>query len=325
MDTKDRHWLLERLLETKEQPNPHFAFLGTVNWMRALAIAVNSVLFSEEGLDRKYDKVQRRKTNREADTKVYNNLLMSFHNLASLYSINSDIKNAYSTIRSAIVTWYYCIYFCCIAMIDASSGCSKSSHRPNAKIWQADIVSRGFAIYPFDMHLTGLGKTQSHKELNSYGIVNSKYLIKTPENTEQSREALITYLKGTAEHERGICENRVRKNKDYKQLEVKGFRTKKAKELRDEEFSRNCVNFLYQAFRFRGKANYRDCLFLSYGEKKQEEAVQFTKDMLDVADAFTKMTCSYASRRVEKDAWELFMEDIKKHSRFVLDFKEYRN
>ena len=50
-------WLLDRLFEAKDQAEPRFAFQGTVNWMRAVAEAVNSGSTSDEKLTAIYSGV----------------------------------------------------------------------------------------------------------------------------------------------------------------------------------------------------------------------------------------------------------------------------
>jgi hypothetical protein len=47
-------WLLERLFNKGDQPEPHFAFQSTVNWMRALAILCEDEGFSTKELKALY-------------------------------------------------------------------------------------------------------------------------------------------------------------------------------------------------------------------------------------------------------------------------------
>ncbi|WP_367108987.1 hypothetical protein [uncultured Psychrobacter sp.] len=68
------NWLLNRLFEAGDQPEPRFAFQGTVNWMRALAEVVNSGVCDKENLKLLYKEVQRRNMNPEADNWVFENM-----------------------------------------------------------------------------------------------------------------------------------------------------------------------------------------------------------------------------------------------------------
>lgn len=104
-------WLLDRLFEAGDQAEPRFAFQGTVNWMRALAEVVNGGACADDKLNDLYARVQRRPVNREADTLVFENTMMALHNLSSLKSMNKDVEDKYDICRSAIISWYYSIYF----------------------------------------------------------------------------------------------------------------------------------------------------------------------------------------------------------------------
>jgi hypothetical protein len=52
-------WLLKKLFTHTDQPKPRFAFQGTVNWMRGLAILVDGQ-FSHQQLLQFYQSTQRR-------------------------------------------------------------------------------------------------------------------------------------------------------------------------------------------------------------------------------------------------------------------------
>lgn len=78
------------------------------------------------------------------------------------------------------------------------------------------------------------------------------------------------------------------------------------------------VNFLIQAFRYRGKANYRDSIFLSYGNESKEIITQFNQDLLDVSYAFVRSASFYSSKRVERDTWSTFVSDIEENTRLSI-------
>ena len=72
-----------------------------------------------------YSSVNRREQNNESDLVVFENILMSIHNLHSLKTINTSIENPYSIARTQIISWYYSIYYASSAMIGALSGMYK--------------------------------------------------------------------------------------------------------------------------------------------------------------------------------------------------------
>src|SRR5262245_28311378 len=115
-------WLLSRLFP-QNPAQPEFSLQGTWNWMRALAILVQELPdCQKESLAKRYSTVQRRPPDVDADTGVFENLLMAIHDLASLSATNEAVESTYDVIRSCIVSWYYCIYFGSKAMIRACSG-----------------------------------------------------------------------------------------------------------------------------------------------------------------------------------------------------------
>jgi hypothetical protein len=133
-------WLLNRLFDSKDQSKPRFAFQGTVNWMRALSILIENGSFEDDKIKDHYKSVCRRKPNNVADTLVFENMMMAFHNHASLIRLREDVTHPYDVCRSAIITWYYSTYFTCSAMIAAASGAKQDTHTHTAKVWQSEVV-----------------------------------------------------------------------------------------------------------------------------------------------------------------------------------------
>ena len=70
------------------------------------------------------------------------------------------------------------------------------------------------------------------------------------------------YLSGSAKWYAWKTTEEVRKSPAYKALGVSDFRTKAARSLRDACLSPRTMGFVHQASGYRGKANYREALFL---------------------------------------------------------------
>lgn len=311
-------WLLDRLLEANDQANPRFAFQGTVNWMRALAESVNSGSTDDEKLTAIYSVVPRRPVNKVADTSVFENIFMAHHNLASLYSLNNDIESPYDTCRSAIVAWYYAAYFSASAMVAAASGQTQETHAATAKVWQADIVEKDLIPYPFDMYLSSLVSKTVEDEIKEYRKDNIYDLKDRAEDIEVAHGALVSYLKGTHKYRKSKVEEQIKTYSKFKELGVDDFRKKVARELRDKFLDRWQVNYLVQAIRFRGKANYRDSIFLSYGADQEEIIIQFIEDLLNVSRGFIRSAAFYSSKRVERGSWSEFISDIEENTRLSI-------
>lgn len=311
-------WLLNRLFDAKEQSNPNFAIQGTINWMRALAEIVNSSEFTDEKIKAVYDQVPRRSVNAIADTLVFENMLMAHHNLASLHSLDNDVSHKYDICRSAIISWYYAIYFAASGMVAASSGSKQETHAATAKAWHFDFAERDLLPYPFNFYLSTLVQKDIDSKVANARDGNPFDLSVYASNIEEAKGACLSYLKGTAEYKKWELEERIKTSKQFKELGVNNFRTKAARELRDNELKKGQVNFLFQAFRYRGKANYRDSIFLSYGNNYEEKIDSFVQDLRDVTEAFIRMASFYCHKRVAKGDWDLFVNDLEENTRLSL-------
>jgi len=312
-------WLLERLFEAKDQAEPRFAFQGTINWMRALSEIVSNGSFSDKDLNDFYSKVQRRAVNRNSDTLVFENMHMAHHNLASLFSMNEDIEDKYDISRAAIVSWYYATYFAASAMVAASSGSAQETHAATSKVWQVDIVEKDFIPYPFNLSLSSLVTKTVDENIKTYRGTNIFDLNNYAQDSTQAHGSIVSYLKGTAGYKKWEVEERVKSSREFKDLGVDNFRTKVARELRDKSLEKGQVNYLIQAFRYRGKANYRDSIFLSYGDDNEHLIEKFVEDLLNVSFNFVRAASYYCSKRVERDTWAEFVADIEENTKLSVD------
>ncbi|MED7788126.1 hypothetical protein [Francisella sp. 19X1-34] len=311
-------WLLERLLETKPQPEPRFAFQGTVNWIRALSLIIEkSDLEKNSFLKDFYSTIKPREImDRNSDTLTFEALLMAFHNLSSLNKMKSSQDSSYDLCRSAIVSWYYCTYFSASAMIAATSGASPDNHTKTATVWQDNIIRKKLIPYPFDLSISDLSKSSIVEAIKTF-VKDQEYNLSDTYavNLNEAHGVIVSYLKGTANYLKDKTEDNIKQDKNFKKLGVSDFRTKKTREFRDSRLEKKHVNFLNQAFRFRGKANYRDSLFLSYGDDNTTKLITFIEDLFTISKSFLKVSAYYSSRKVEKGSWKLFIDDLEENSK----------
>jgi hypothetical protein len=312
------NWLLNRLFEHTDQATPRFAFQGTINWMRALSIIVNTEEFDKDKLKAFFNQVSRRKPNIEADTRVCENVLMAMHNIAALNAFKNTTIHKYDIVRAGIISWYYSIYCACSAMVAAQSGANPQTHALTAKSWQNDIVEQNLVKWPFSLSLKNLTPKNIEREINSLKGDNDFDLNNTPSTYEEAKGAVYTYLSGTAKYVKWYIEEKVKRSSEFKRLGVSDFRKKIARELKDSKLQQGEVNFLSQAFRYRGKANYRDAIYLSYGDDNKEKIELFVHDLSNVATKFFEMTIIFIIGRVEKGIWEQFIDDLRENSRISL-------
>lgn len=311
-------WLLRRLFAQADQPTPRFAYQGTINWMRALSILCDSSLFAPDELRKHYTSVQRRKVNEEADTWAFENIFMSLHNLSALRELVEKCEPV-PVVRSAIIGWYYAVYYAASGMVAAASGSKQETHAETAKVWHADIVSKNLAIGPLGLRLDTMVDRDVKEEISRLRNGNDFALANTPNTEAEAWGGCLAYLSGTAGYEREKIEMSVKSSREFKELDVENFRTRSAAKLRDARLEGKPVNFLIQAFRYRGKANYRDSIYLSYGSNRESTLKLFVEDLENVAANFIKMSCAYIARRVEKGTWDLFVQDLEENSQIHIN------
>jgi hypothetical protein len=310
-------WLLDRLFTHHDQPAPRFAFQGTVNWIRALAIAVASPEFDDPTLKAAYSQILRRAPNQVADTLAYECLLMSLSQTATTQHLFVAPGNAYDACRAAIVSWYYAIYYASKAMLAASSGADPQTHAEAARQLQAELVGNGLLRYPFDLSVTILTPSSVTPQIDLLRCGSNSDLNVPPQTAADARGALCSYLNGTCEYRRWEIEERVKRGAPFKALGVANFRTAAARGLRDAALSSESVNFLWQAFRYRGKANYRDAIYLSYGGDNSVAVRTLNSDLATSAKAYVRMAAHYVSRRTEAGTWSQFASDVMALARFT--------
>ena len=183
-----------------------------------------------------------------------------------------------------------------------------------------DIVEK-LTMSPFNLSLSTLVEKDYKSAIEIMREGNNFDLNNYPKNEKEAFGALFSYLQGTASYKKWETEENIKGSREFKNLGVSDFRTKVARELRDIKLEKGIVNFLVQAFRYRGKANYRDSVFLSYGNDRSEELKQFILDLDTVATAFMKMASTYAKARVHKSDWDSFVADLETNLRFEFDTK----
>lgn len=310
--TKGRPSSAGTLAEPDGAPEPRFALQGTVNWMHALALVAQ-----DEGIDKStaqtfYSQVQRfQSISAPALNTVFEQLLMSLHHLSALRAMvvaGSDQDLA----RVGVMTWYYGIYCAASAMIASKDGSQQQDHSGTATQWDRQIASAGLAMLPFSYRLTTLVKKDAASEIAAFRNGNTFALSARPTNADDARAACVAYLSGTREYrEWQVCEEL--KFRELPKLGLNDFRTTEARLLRDGRLQGKSLGFLHQAFRYRGKANYRDALFLTYEAQVGTVIDGFIGDMETVLKAFVTMAGAFCARRVDPINWQAFLADLEAH------------
>jgi hypothetical protein len=321
-------WLINKIVNIDgDRPNHHFATLGTINWIKALRIYCENERFNYINIKKFYDNLRPNSgIGIEQEIASFEHLVFGIHYLSSLKELSKvDCKTA--IIRSAIITWYYNIYYCTKAMLVASTGNDAETHSKIAKMYHTDLVNKGKIIEPFHWTVESLVPNDYKDEIDALKNGNPYDTNNTPRNEYEAQGVLLSYLKGTAKRESEISQENIKGSQEFKNLNVKDFRKKVARELRDRQLKKKKVNFLNQSFRFRGKANYRDGIYLSYDNNYISDAVMstFLDDLTRVTEAFTLMSYEFVRKSVRRNSWENFREDYDKNNRIKFDIDELIN
>ena len=223
--------------------------------------------------------------------------------------------------RVASVAWYYGIYAAATAMAAGHDGVVHDNHAKTAGVWDQHFASRGRALYPFDLRASTLVKKDAAAEIDQHRAGPPRNLLHKPRTEGEARDVLCGYLSGTVEWHSSRIRGRVKSSSEFVELGVTNFKTKAARELRDSKLEGRPVAFVHQAIRFRGKANYREALYLAHGATVNGVVRSFTQDMGDVLEAFLRMAAGFCFHRLGTGLAKDFLNDIEENRSFSLSPK----
>ena len=305
------------LSEPKGVPKPHFALHSTINWMRALALLVDEEDINPTTAMNFYSsKVSPRRAIEQQVNTTMEQLLFSLHQCSALHALQTLPSKA-DAARVGNIAWYYGIYEAASAMVTAQSGSLQDSHTKTANTWDHQIVQRGFIMPPFDARITTLVKKDTERELATLLTVPEFNLASNPPETkDEAQGAFHAYLSGSAKWWQWRIQEDVMKTKDFRNLGVINFKKKVAQQLLNKGLSKRSMGFLHQAIRYRGKANYRDVLYLGYSKSTETKLTGYIDDLSKVLDAFVTCAGVFCSCRLGNSVWNEFIDDVEENRAF---------
>jgi hypothetical protein len=293
----------------RDVPDARFALPSTIHWMRALAIlSVDQKLDFAAGRGF-YAKIQARSMPEPELNTVCEQLLFVLNQIAALQALTS-VANKADVARTAIVAWYYGVYSAASAMTAAMDGSFQDNHTETARKWQERFPAKNLVMHPFADCLSNLVAGTVEAEMGPVRARGQHSLVNKPTTVPEAWGCCAEYLSGTAGWERWNIDERVRESPAFKELQVSDFRTKAARQMRDAAYARRGIAFLHQASRYRGKANYRDAIYLAYGSSVSTQLSGFVDDMVVILTAFAAMAGAFCSMRVGKVRWTEFIDDL---------------
>lgn len=295
----------------RDVPDARFALPSTIHWMRALAILVVDQKLDFAAARTFYSKVQARSMPEAELNTVCEQLLFVLNQTAAQQALTLA-ANKSDVARTAIVAWYYGVYSAASAMTAAMDGAFQDNHAETARKWHERFPARNFAMHPFADRLSNVVPSVVELELGPVRARGKHSLTSEPTTAAEAWGCCAEYLSGTAGWERWNIEERVRETPAFKALDVSDFRTKDARQMRDAAYAKRGIAFLHQASRYRGKANYRDAIYLAYGTSVPALLSGFVDDTLVVLKAFAAMAGAYCSLRMGKARWAEFVDDLER-------------
>ena len=295
--------------KANDVPDARFALPSTINWMHALAILVDDLALDFKAARAFYAKVQRRLLSEREINSICEQVLFSLHQIASLQAM-ADAKNKADVARVGIVAWYYGVYGAASAMIAAGDGAFPDNHTATAQQWDRQFASNSLAMPPFADRLSTLRADTVELELAPVRARGKHSLTTPPATVAQAWGCCAEYLSGSADWEQWNIRERVVQSREFKDLGASSFRTSAARQLRDVWYQKRGIAFLHQASRYRGKANYRDAIYLAYGKSVPKLLEGFIDDLAEVLKAFSAMAAAYTSMRMGRDLWSAFLDDL---------------
>jgi len=306
------------LSEKKGIPDPRYALPSTVNWMRAYAILLHHKNFDFNKASQFYGSVNKKSMTPTQENSIFEHLLLAIHQLSALRAmavteVQSDIA------RVASVAWYYGIYANVTAMVAAQDGSVQDNHTKTANSWDRQFVERQIVLHPFELRVSTLVKKDAEIEIDIIRRSKKSNLIHKPLTVEDAHQAICGYLSGTRKWWAWRLEEQVKKSQEYRDLGVDDFRKKVAQNLRDKRLQKQSISFAHQAIRFRGKANYREALYLAHGLSVENTIAGFVSDMGDLLEAFTAMAGAFCFARLGNDLRDGFLNDLERNHSFSLN------
>ena len=303
------------LSEPNGLPDPRFALPSTVNWMHALAMLVMDQVVDFKSASSFYATVGKRTFSPQEENSIFEQLLFSLHQLSALEALGS-IPCKSDVARVGIVAWYYGIYSAASAMVAAQDGSFQDDHTGTANGWDRQVSATCRIMSPFSLRVSTLVESGFKAEIETLKMGRSFDLTSKPTNSTEAFGGCCAYLSGSAAWWKWKTEENVKATREFKALNVSDFRTKAARELRDCRLTGKAVSFLHQAFRYRGKANYREALFLGYGDYVETLLSDYMYDLASVLRGFVSMSGAFACKRLGQPIWNDFIEDLDAHRSF---------
>lgn len=237
------------------------------------------------------------------DPQVYELLFSSLTYTLSLCSYEKSLTNAIWAQPSAVISWYYGCYMSVRAMFLAFEHKVDDNHSSIMKAFASSLAQH--LPHPFNMESVYNKNEDYNITLPSFPSVSSSNLsINLDENDRNQAQGMICeYLNGTSNYYTWETKEKIKRREG-----IANFRTNDAKAIRNKLLQKK-IGFMHCAFRYRGKANYRDGIYLTYGSASTTPD-SFFNDLHIVSRFFFLCALAMLFRVGNQSEVKAFLEDL---------------
>ncbi len=326
MDVEDngtRYWLYE-LLTIEERPDSQFAARSTANWARSLALEIveqHGASPAEQFRSCKdLFEGQPKKSATPPSAAIFEPLFLSLTCSLTVTSaaLPEKARSLDWSLPALIVWWYYTHYTAVRAMAVAAGTVPRDTHSNTIDAFGGNLLDR--MPHPLNMEARWVKNEEFDCRLPGYpeATRGDQKLTGTFSATRsEARGNLLAYLNGEAGRQVEDVKERLLNVLRKEHPGLKDFRTKAAREARDQKLQKTVVNFMDCAFRYRGKANYRDAIYLTYGSQPLAERDELAAALVTSAQFAVLCALAFVRRRVGAKDARNFVEDVARNLRGV--------
>lgn len=305
------NWLYTEVIKEDDLRVPTFARQSTINWMKALRFEIinehgSSTKEQFESCVRHFKNAYPKKLAPLNNRYIFESLYSSLTGCLALQTVAKNASKESWMLPTAIVSWYYSVYFSVLSMFGSTGQTIDDNHASVYRAFGSNLSDQ--MPHPLNMKAAHVNNEEYSSLLPQYPSASSFSLSKTfPESEDAAKGMLLEYLSGNAKYYTWLTKDRILKKAGYSD-----FRTKIAKEERNRQLPKT-IAFMHCAFRYRGKANYRDGIYLTYGKASADETKAFLEDMKVVSQFAFIAALALAYRSPLKSEVAKFLEDIDKN------------
>jgi len=310
------YWLYQQIVSENSDRKPRLALQSTLNWARALSFEITqehgeTPIEQYESCMKVYCSNTQGNGATLGNSAIFEPLFSALNNTLTIITLAhepSKIDSRPWVLPGLIVSWYYAVYTSIRAILAANNISTPDTHAGVIKTLNNSFTNK--LPHPFNMQAAWVRNEEFDKKLPSYADqgLQSRNPISNFDGTRKcAQEMLLAYLSGTTDREAGIIKERLKSKH-----KLTGFQTKDARQIRDEAFKQLQTNFLTCAFRYRGKANYRDAIFITYG----------AREILNRDEFLTALACSARFAFISALAFVCYRVGSSTTTKFIYDLTE---